>query len=382
MAKLNYFFVLGNHPHLSRLEVEAVLAQSNCRLLSEKILAVASPQTLEEEKLIKRLGGTIKIGRLNAQCKDWQQLKQNLSAALAAWAPPQQKIYFGFSTYGFKNDFNIKSLAMELKKQWRQKGFSVRWVTSRSPELSSVVAEQNKLLTPQGKELVIIKDKKSFWWGETRAVQPFKEWSLLDYGRPCRDDRSGMLPPKLARIMINLARPQTNQTILDPFCGSGTILTEAAQLGNFQLWGSDLSKKAIANSQENLLWLKNKLNLKFKMRLLTADVARLSQYFGTSSVNRIITEPYLGPQRGKIDIKKTTATLNRLYTQALKQFWLLLKPGGRVVMVWPIFYQNGKKYFLSPALGKFQPLKTNPECLIYHRPQQKVWRQIVILDKF
>ncbi|HCB51975.1 TPA: hypothetical protein DEP21_05455 [Patescibacteria group bacterium] len=32
----------------------------------------------------------------------------------------------------------------------------------------------------------------------------------------------GMMPAKLAHILINLGLPTTNTTIYDPFCGSGT----------------------------------------------------------------------------------------------------------------------------------------------------------------
>ena len=56
--------------------------------------------------------------------------------------------------------------------------------------------------------------------GQTLVVQPFKVLSKRDFGRPARDDHSGMLPPKLAQIMINLARRNddiSTKTILDPF---------------------------------------------------------------------------------------------------------------------------------------------------------------------
>ena len=89
-------------------------------------------------------------------------------------------------------------------------------------------------------------------------MQPFKDLSRLDFGRPARDDFSGMLPPKLAQIMINLAQVQNPEAlIIDPFCGSGTILSEALLMGYKDLLGSDISPKAIADTYKNISWIKD-----------------------------------------------------------------------------------------------------------------------------
>ena len=93
------------------------------------------------------------------------------------------------------------------------------------------------------------------------AVQPFEEFGARDYARPSRDDLSGMLPPKLAKIMINLAQAKENSLILDTFCGSGTILQEALIMGYLNLIGFDSSPKAIKDSQANLEWLADKYDL-------------------------------------------------------------------------------------------------------------------------
>jgi len=66
----------------------------------------------------------------------------------------------------------------------------------------------------------------------------------------------GMLPPKLARIMINLSRtPEGHlpEKIYDPFCGTGTVLLEALSLG-IQIAGSDLSEKMITATKKNTQW--------------------------------------------------------------------------------------------------------------------------------
>ena len=61
--------------------------------------------------------------------------------------------------------------------------------------------------------------------------------------KPYRDMRRGMLPPKLARSLVNLAigaKSPSDMTILDPFCGTGTVLMEAMLLGTHVV-GTDLA---------------------------------------------------------------------------------------------------------------------------------------------
>ena len=43
-------------------------------------------------------------------------------------------------------------------------------------------------------------------------MQDFEQWGARDYGRPSRDAVRGMLPPKLARMMVNLEPWRTVNT--------------------------------------------------------------------------------------------------------------------------------------------------------------------------
>ncbi|NVM53134.1 MAG: N-6 DNA methylase [Candidatus Helarchaeota archaeon] len=59
------------------------------------------------------------------------------------------------------------------------------------------------------------------------------------------------LDPFLARAMVNLAETKPPVTLYDPFCGSGSILIEAALMG-FKIIGSDISQKMVRGSSLNL----------------------------------------------------------------------------------------------------------------------------------
>src|SRR4029078_6190467 len=92
-----------------------------------------------------------------------------------------------------------------------------------------------------------------------------------------RDAKVGMLPPKLAQIIINMAVGEMPEeakqsvcevppdqpipkdhlakiTLLDPFCGTGVILQEAALMG-YKAYGSDLMPQMANYAQQNWAWL-------------------------------------------------------------------------------------------------------------------------------
>jgi tRNA G10 N-methylase Trm11 len=408
---MKYFFVLGTNPTLSIAELTAVLKLSeknDMEILPNNILVADVKDKINSEKLIYNLGGTIKIGEIIGERNN---SSEQILAILKSIVPDSAngKFKFGFSNYSLQN-VNAKVLGMELKKVLAGKKISARWVTGKEKILSSVIVEQNKLIQ-SGFEIVFMQSRDKLLIGRTHAVQPFKDLSFRDYGRPGRDDQSGMLPPKLAQIMINLSGAKMDDILLDPFCGSGTILTEAMLMGHSNLIGADISEKAIEDSGKNISWTKDSFqfsifnfqtNLNFQ--LFNKNVLELSKFIKINSVGAIITEPYLGPQRGVVDIKKTINELEVLYSKSLLEFYKVLKPDGKVVMVWPVFVlRNAQRTMrtydnynpLDINLNKFKivnPLPdnllcnksiklTNRQTIIYGRESQKVWREIVILKK-
>jgi tRNA G10 N-methylase Trm11 len=397
---MKYFFVLGTNPTLSIAELEATVGLKKSALLAADLLVAELETEINPENLIKTLGGTIKIGVIQEEiiAKDSRSANNELIAAVIKMATfrqkksPSGKFNFGFSTYG-QGDFNKKDLGIKLKNYFSEHDLSSRFVVSREKTLSSVVIAQNKLLT-RGIEIIIVRHEDKILIGETISVQPFKDLGLRDFGRPARDDLSGMIPPKLALTMINLAGLENRDAIIiDPFCGSGTILNEAALLGYKNLFGADISPRATSDTYKNFSWLKELYKLEnVRLKLMVKNVLNLSKFIKADYADAIITEPFLGPQRGMINFKTVISNLEELYTGAISEFRKVLKSGGRVIMVWPSFY--GQKP-ISPSYTGFKiinPLpkslennsllkKTGRDTIIYSRPGQKVFREIVILKK-
>lgn len=70
-------------------------------------------------------------------------------------------------------------------------------------------------------------DKNGFIVAETVWIQDIEGYSQRDMERE-RSMTVGMMPPKIAQIMINLGtKGDKNRALWDPFCGLGTTLIEA-----------------------------------------------------------------------------------------------------------------------------------------------------------
>jgi len=383
---MKYFFVLGNHPKLSLAGLVSVLGTSDYQLSGS--VAIFELPDKDPAVLMSILGGTIKIGQIKLATAK-QNLAEDITKLILEKAGIGRKFFFGLSMYGGK--FDQKAMALSIKKGLQNQGIGSRWVQSREPVLSSVIVKTNKLLSSRGCEVVIIDNGTNLLLGVTQAVQEFAEFSERDYGRPARDSRSGMIPPKLARIMINLARVGHEASILDPFCGSGTILQEAAVMGYQNLTGSDISPSAIKATTENLKWLESGRSFKFP-KLDTADARKLSQTFPLKFFDAIITEPYLGPplqgHETSERIKQIIDELSALYQESFLELAKIIKPSVRAVIVLPVI--GGQRLPILERLAELGWQIDNQfidlyddkkrQSFIYGREGQLVEREIVVLN--
>src|SRR5690606_35926256 len=121
--------------------------------------------------------------------------------------------------------------------------------------LNSAQVLYNQLTSPLGMELLLVRNGGKILLAQTVAEQDIDAYSARDQQRPKRDAKVGMLPPKLAQIIINLASGKLKltpgETLLDPFCGTGVILQEAKLIG-YDIYGSDLESRMVKYTKENL----------------------------------------------------------------------------------------------------------------------------------
>ncbi|MCX6743610.1 MAG: RsmD family RNA methyltransferase [Candidatus Parcubacteria bacterium] len=393
---MKYFFILGKNPILSKAEIEAVLQISDCRFqiadFWDRVLIIETEKELDVGSLNNRLGGTVKIGKILDKIDSLENFEEKFFELVNFG---DGKVFFGFSLYQLDPKVHLKKhqkellpVAMEIKRILREeKNINSRYVVSKELELSSVIVKKNKLLQ-NGAEICFLIKENEILVGQTLAVQAFEEFGARDFTRPSRDQVSGMLPPKLARIMINLAQVKEDAQILDPFCGSGTLLQEALILGYQNIIGSDQSPKAIADTHNNLAWLKEKYQLNTNnVRVFNLPVEEMSQEIKPNSIEAIITEPFLGPPiKGNENISQIESIikeLDALYLQAFNEFQISLKKQGKIVIIFPVFNLRNINTKLT-ILNKIEQMgfkKLNKEELMYFRPNQLIWREIIIFEK-
>lgn len=126
----------------------------------------------------------------------------------------------------------------------------------------------------------------------------------------------GSLHPPVAAAMLALAEPLAGHVILDPCCGAGTILLEAAGVHpSATLIGSDRDPAAIRTAASN--------DRNTAVRWAVADASALP--WQTESVDRIVTNPPWG-------LRRPAADLGRLLTEWRR----VLRPDGRLVTLLPL----------------------------------------------
>jgi tRNA G10 N-methylase Trm11 len=418
------FFVLGKNPTLSCAEIFAYLDliknEYRIEFCSKEVLCVQTEQKLETTSLLHTLGGTIKVGEILDNIsldQDSSNFEEITSVKFIASALPSQrkgKVHIGMSLYSaggdtqllIKLENQLRTFLQTIKDNLKENRISVGYVQQKERILSSVSVEKNELLT-KGVELILILTKQSILVAKTLAVQEFEQFSFRDYGRPARDKKSGIMPPKLARMMINLIQIDKNATLLDPFCGSGTVLQEAVMMDYTKMIGSDISPKAAADTKQNIDWLfdhmRNKTRTSYNIRIEEADATRLSEKIPGNSIDAIVSEPYLGPtlhgNPTEMQINNLFSELSGLYLKAFEQFSKVCKPKSRVAFIFPSFEINGRMLYL-PILDKMSSfgfkginpipsvLHSNPaisltprQTIVFSDAYHFVKREIILLEK-
>ncbi len=395
------FFILGHQPTLSVAEISKVLGIDLSQAQGNEEVLLIPEDLLHLPNLQSTLGGTIKMGWTIQEMDTWDEEElANTIVAYASNTAGKDKITFGLSLYDLQGKKiyadkmkALEKLGLTVKKILKETGRPVRFVSSKEPALSSVIVETNHLLSSGG-EFVLFLDGSRILVGQTQSVQDFVAWSDRDYSRPARDAKSGMLPPKLARIMINLAgKDLSKSTLLDPFCGSGTILMEAALMQCHKLIGSDNSGKAIRDTQSNMTWLsKNYLGQESNCILIETPAEDLPKSF-SEPVDMIITETYLGPpQKGResfSELKQTLVEIEDMLTTSLASLKTLIKKDGVMILACPVYHIKEEWMFLpmqkitrssgwsiQPFSDALEPLSPSGG-LVYERPGQRVGREII-----
>lgn len=387
---MHIFAILGSHPTLSLAEFAVATGQKPSE--THKDVAIFDDVDANLETLNSTLGGIQKIGVIIGSVPNWNhnELADFLSNDLATESA-EGKISFGTSVYDAGNHSGTEqarrsalSLGIEIKSRLKDLDRGARYVISKSPTLSSVVIAKNHLLE-RGAEYCFFIKAGEILIGKTVGVQDVDAWAGRDFGRPRRNAKQGMLPPKLARMMMNLAGIDvTKSTIFDPFCGSGTILMEAALLGAKHLIGSDINAEATSDTKENLEWLRHSETPLPPYELFPNSAQTVAEFIAPNSVDAIVTETYLGrPRLGnetRQQVDDAVSYVANLYKEAFTALYPTLKPGAVLLIASPVhtFEKHDITFdartILEPLGYTYSPLPYEP--VLYRHENQLVGRRL------
>lgn len=388
-------FALGRQPEISLAELQAVYHRTP-KLLAGHLAGL----DIEQETALataKELGSIVKVAEL---ISDSFTLDADSITRLAyhLFGQTTGKITLGVSYYGSSAKSNLTAnFSRAMRASLEQSGHSVRLISSEQATLSTATVLHNKLAigNPKKVELLLTPTPGDYQIvvAKTIYVQDIGAYTLRDRGRPRRDTRNGMLPPKLAQTMINLARGACQLTrptnLLDPFCGTGVILQEAGLMG-LTTYGSDNNPRMIDYTQTNLDWLACRYRLASRPRLTIADATGFSwqQWLAPSQLELIASETYLGRPYTSLphlsELKSNLHDCNVIIGKFIANLSPQLPSGAGVCLGVPAWYIRDHIHHL-PCLAELPRYRlhsvTTGANLIYHRPDQVVGRELLVLQK-
>jgi SAM-dependent methyltransferase len=401
--------ILGRQPELGLVELESLFGSGQVKHLGDAAALVEH----EGDFPFDRLGGTVKAAKLltRLDTTDWLKLESHIIEQLPSHLQhvPEGKLKIGLSLYGIPISVGkLNASGLNIKKAIKTLGRSVRIVPNKQPELNTAQVLHNQLTGPNGWELLFIREGNSTVIAQTIRVQDIEAYAARDQVRPKRDSRVGMLPPKLAQIIINLATGQivndewrmvnndkTNKpsftihsspfTILDPFCGTGVVLQEALLIG-YNVYGTDLEPRMVEYTRANLDWL-NITSLQRRTEQGDATTHQWEQPFSVVAAETYLGRPFSAEPKPEV-LREVMQDVDTIHRKFLKNVARQTSAGFRMCIAVPAWksrngFQHLKMLDSIKELGynRLSFVHAGGKELIYHREGQFVGRELVVLER-
>ena len=407
---MKYIFHLGRIPSLSVAELQIMLkkfeVKYTVKFISKEMLTLDIENEINFKNFLIQIGGTKKISKI---IDSYPNLEEAFISIKSIIEKISGKKTIGYSFYSRQENEKkemrdvfekIRKRFIDIKRSQAGKT-NIRLVfpDNETLELNSASIYKNKL-TIRGVEFNIIISNDKILLSKTIAVQDVESYSQRDYGRPKRDSHIGMIPPKLAQIMINFADIKKGETILDPFCGIGTILQEAL-LNDYKIIGIDANDKQVENSKENFKWLSERYILEYPdYKIFQSDVGNITRKIKANSIDAIVTESTLGPVYKKLptikEMKQNFSKLEKVYLKFFQISKTVLRKKANLVVTLPAYKIKPGQYLFAPFIDNLRKIGYSVTCpldeglitkhtritsrnsIIYDRADQTVAREVII----
>ena len=197
------------------------------------------------------------------------------------------------------------------------------------------------------------------------------------------------MPSRVAPEEIEELASDRPPILLDPFCGTGVVLQEAALYG-YEIYGTDLSEKMVRYTRDNIVWLFDKKHIHTERNYEVADA---TDHIWRKPIDLVVCEGYLGqPLGGQIPDKEKLHTIindcNHIMREFLKNIASQIEPGTPLCIGAPSWFVGQNTYHL-PVIDDLAELgfervnftHATTDELIYHRENQTVGRELLVLKK-
>ena len=362
-TETQYVFFLGNHSALCASEVfhslRALGVNPKVVGCTYRYLIVTCDSPILES-FYDRLGGVDRVGVVLSK----QESTPVLEDIFTALSPLPRKFRLGVSGVGWDIP-SLKEL-ISAKKLKRSEGVSLKFMTPRKGNrLNTAQVLYNGLLRAPNAEMTVLVHKEHYLIVKTVWAQDIASYEKRDTDRPSRNARSGMLPPKLAQLMLGLGASfapehQGKLSVYDPFCGSGTVLQEG-WLDGFEMTGSDEQPASTRSSQKNLEWVAQQFSLdpETTPKVFVHDVRTPFPEHLNNAIDVIVCEPFLGkPLSAPLAENLMTERLEELgdlYLSFFRNAKSVLRPGGVIVFALPAFVSR----LGTPSQGSSRKVASN-----------------------
>jgi tRNA G10 N-methylase Trm11 len=373
-----YAFVLGSNWLLSIAELLVYVQDRGFKATlvdhSRHIAILDIKEKLDNEQIVEMqgaLGGCYKVGRVlyrhdidlvrNAFPTAGTPRKEDRETLIKfpwfskVWQNPKgKKIKFGLSTYpelDGKSPIQYRRFARtmdeKIKNMLIEKGarkadyFAYDKPDKRVAERMNLalwpksIAQNNLLISPNS-EILAAFTHKHLYFARTLVVYDSALQQYRDESRPYISSEIST-SPKICRTLLTLAGARPGDTVLDPFCGTGTLLMEAAMLG-MKVIGIDIEGNQLQGTKSNLIWFGKDAGQHVDFELIRGDARELSKLINRQ-VDAVAFEPSLGPiYSGKPtweEAEENIRELTQLYRTVLTEITQILRPDGRVAMTIP-----------------------------------------------
>jgi tRNA G10 N-methylase Trm11 len=407
-----FAFSLGRESKLSLAELIALFWEDTYATHTDDIATFSlSYEDSDIAAIFRNIGGSVRVMRVICET-DEKKFPTDVIREIGNAQVGHESGKITFALWVYWGEYRLSDIGLRIKKTLIDSGKSARLINIENKNIVSAVYKKERLAKTKS-EYNLVHVSGISYLAVTLACQDIDAYTKRDTSK-VRDMEVGMMPPKLCQMIINLANEWKKTPIYDPFCGLGTMLIEAANMGIMKISGSDLSAKMVSASEKSLsafiaeerIWqdrikavggtpMKNFEN--FQSDIFEADASKIIHLDREIGDYAIVSEWYLGEimQKDSITtdrVKQERSKLRNMYDSFFGGLCGLDFPGN-IVMTFPFWDIHGDiSYFteIYDVIGRhgfeiipllpvedMRTLMTPKGTLLYRRPTQSVGREVI-----